>query len=170
MKPEPGVFDSVQVMDHVFFLSRTEWKMAREEKQYDLVIVGTGFCGLATAKRALERDPHCRVLMIERGTFFLPEHFQNLPTPFVNTLGGMSETFPWTMSSKTIRGERGGFIRWQHGMVPFFGGRSTLWSAWCPEKISIPMASLENWRWARVMSPARTAAISTNNSTFNSHA
>lgn len=64
-------------MDHVFFLSRTDWKKAREENQYDLVIVGTGFCGLATAHRALERNPHCRILMIERGTFFLPEPTTN---------------------------------------------------------------------------------------------
>jgi choline dehydrogenase-like flavoprotein len=118
-------------MDHVFLLDNAGWKHAREERPYDLVIVGTGFCGLAVAERALARDPHCRILMIERGTFFLPEHFQNLPLPFVNTLGGMSETFPWTLTRATSSGELG-TIRWQHGMVPFFGGRSTLWSAWCP--------------------------------------
>ena len=118
-------------MDHVFFLSNGGWKRAREENIYDLVIVGTGFCGLAVAQRALERDPRCRILMIERGPFFLPEHFQNLPLPFVNTLGGLSETFPWTLASSTERGQDGP-VRWQHGMVPFFGGRSTLWSAWCP--------------------------------------
>ncbi len=27
-------------------------------------------------------------------------------------------------------------MRWQHGMVPFFGGRSTLWSAWCPTPLN----------------------------------
>lgn len=118
-------------MDHVFFLSRSEWKAARETGTYDLVIVGTGFCGFAVAKRALENNPHTRILLIERGPFFLPEHFQNLPLPFVNTLGGMSETFPWTLSASTASG-RDGTVRWQHGMVPFFGGRSTLWSAWCP--------------------------------------
>lgn len=48
----------------------------------------------------------------------------------VDRLGGLSETFPWTLSEKTHNGE---YIRWQHGMVPFFGGRSTLWSAWCPK-------------------------------------
>lgn len=131
--PTPGPQNPTaqRVMDHVFFLSNAEWKAAREENTYDLVIIGTGFCGLAVAKRSLELDPHCRILMLERGTFFLPEHFQNLPTPFVQTLGGLSETFPWTLSATTASG-RGGPVRWQHGMVPFFGGRSTLWSAWCP--------------------------------------
>jgi choline dehydrogenase-like flavoprotein len=118
-------------MDHVFFMSNAQWKEAREEGEFDFIIIGSGFCGLAFVEHALKQNPHYRILMIERGTFFLPEHFQNLPLPFVATLGGLSETFPWTLSAKTASG-KGGTIRWQHGMVPFFGGRSTLWSAWCP--------------------------------------
>ncbi|WP_199185103.1 GMC oxidoreductase [Aquimarina sp. I32.4] len=129
--PGPQTPSGQDVMNHVFFMSQTEWKNAREENNYDLVIIGTGFCAYATARRALERDPFCRILIIERGPFFLPEHFQNLPLPFVNTLGGLSETFPWTLSSKTAEGP--GTIKWQHGMIPFFGGRSTMWSAWCPK-------------------------------------
>lgn len=140
--PSPGPQNPTgqKVMNSVFFLSETEWKVAREEGEYDLVIIGSGICGLAIATRALERDPNCRILMIERGTFFLPQHFQNLPTPFVNTLGGLSETFPWTLSATTALGLAGGYIRWQHGMVPFFGGRSTLWSAWCPRPTDEEMA------------------------------
>ncbi len=127
------------VMDHVFFLSKEGWKKAREEGTFDFVVIGTGFCCLAFIERALKQDPHCRILVIERGSFFLPEHFQNLPLPFVKTLGGMSETFPWTLSATTASG-RGGTVRWQHGMVPFFGGRSTLWSAWCPRPTTAEMA------------------------------
>lgn len=67
------------VMDHVYFLGEERWKEAQAENQYDLVIVGTSFCGLAVASRALKRNPATKILMIERGTFFLPEHFQNLP-------------------------------------------------------------------------------------------
>ncbi|MBB3231308.1 GMC oxidoreductase [Halomonas stenophila] len=134
-------------MDHVFFLSHAEWKAAREENAYDYVVVGTGFCALAFAQRVLEANPHSRILMIERGAFFLPEHFQNLPLPFKDTLGGLSETFPWTLSATTALGKDGP-VRWQHGMVPFFGGRSTLWSAWCPrpngdELAGWPQATIE---------------------------
>jgi len=129
--PGPQSPTGQRVMDHVFFLSNTEWKNAREEANFDFVVIGTGFCCLGFIERALERDPNCRILAIERGPFFLPEHFQNLPLPFKDTLGGLSETFPWTLSATTASGE-GGPIRWQHGMGPFFGGRSTLWSAWCP--------------------------------------
>ena len=129
--PTPGPQDpsGQRVMDHVFFLSNAGWKAAREDTSYDYVIVGSGFCALAFAERALKNQPASRILIVERGPFFLPEHFQNLPLPFKQTLGGMSETFPWTLSATTALGLDGGYIRWQHGMVPFFGGRSTLWSA-----------------------------------------
>lgn len=147
--PTPGPQDPTgqRVMDHVFFLSHAEWKAAREENAYDYVVVGTGFCALAFAQRVLEANPHSRILMIERGAFFLPEHFQNLPLPFKDTLGGLSETFPWTLSATTALGKDGP-VRWQHGMVPFFGGRSTLWSAWCPrpngdELAGWPQATIE---------------------------
>ena len=128
--PGPQTPTGQDVMSHLFFLSKAEWKAAREENNYDMVIVGTGFCGYATAQRALERNPNFRILIIERGPYFLPEHFQNLPIPFSHTIGGLSETFPWTVSAKTAEGP--GTISWQHGMSPFIGGRSTLWSAWCP--------------------------------------
>ena len=76
--------------------------------------------------------------MLERGPFFLPEHFQNLPLPYQQTLGGLSETFPWTLSARTAA-QGPGKINWQHGMVPFFGGRSILWSAWCPRPLEDEM-------------------------------
>ena len=48
-------------------------------------------------------------------------------------LGGPSETFPWTLSAKTRQIPELGFL---HGSCPFFGGRSTFWSAWCPTPTS----------------------------------
>jgi choline dehydrogenase-like flavoprotein len=128
--PGPQSPTAQKVMDHVFFVSETEWKIVREEEQFDYIIIGSGFCAYAFAERILQRDNQKNILIIERGPFFLPEHFQNLPLPYQKTLGGLSETFPWTLSEKTHNGT---YIKWQHGMVPFFGGRSTLWSAWCPE-------------------------------------
>jgi hypothetical protein len=131
--PTPGPQDPTpqKVLDHVFFLSEIGWKAARETERFDFVIVGSGFCALAFAERTLRRDPSQRILILERGPFFLPEHFQNLPLPYQHTLGGLSETFPWTLSARTAS-QPPGSIAWQHGMVPFFGGRSILWSAWCP--------------------------------------
>ncbi|WP_404498876.1 GMC oxidoreductase [Arthrobacter sp. GAS37] len=118
-------------MDHVFFLSEGEWKKVREEEQFDHIVIGSGFCAYAFAERTLTVNPHARILIIERGPFFLPQHFQNLPLPYKETLGGLSETFPWTLAAATAT-QPPGRISWQHGMVPFYGGRSIMWSAWCP--------------------------------------
>ena len=129
--PTPGPQNPTgqQVMNHVFFVSQSEWKQLREEQQFDYIIIGSGFCALGFAERMLSNNPHARILILERGSFFLPSHFQNLSLPYQQTLGGLSETFPWTLSAKTHNGR---YIKWQHGMVPFFGGRSIMWSSWCP--------------------------------------
>ncbi|NEO30781.1 MAG: GMC family oxidoreductase [Symploca sp. SIO3C6] len=119
-------------MDHVFFLSPSEWKKTREEKQFDYIVIGSGFCALGFIERVLKKDADARILLIERGSFFLPEHVQNLPTSYQKLLLKQAlKTFPWTLSSKTINLNK--YIKWQHGIIPFFGGGSTLWSAWCPE-------------------------------------
>ena len=60
--------------------------------------------------------------------FWLPDHFQNLPLPFKYTLGGPSETFPFSFSRYTYDST----VKFVHGSTPFFGGRSTFWSAWSP--------------------------------------
>jgi len=51
-------------------------------------------------------------------------------------LGGDSETFPFTLSEKTVAEKQLGYC---HGSCPFFGGRSTFWSAWCPQPTSALM-------------------------------
>jgi choline dehydrogenase-like flavoprotein len=127
--PGPQTPTSQQVMDHVFFVSNTEWKRVREEEQFDYIVIGSGCCALGFVEKALRNNPKAKILIIERGPFFLPEHFQSLPLPYQQVIGGLSETFPWTLSAKTHQGR---FIKWQHGMVPFFGGRSIMWSTWCP--------------------------------------
>jgi choline dehydrogenase-like flavoprotein len=134
--PHPGPqTPTVQgVMEARFFLSEDEWDAKRQSGDYDLVIVGSGFCGYAVAKRALDNDPHCRILVIERGPFFLADHFQNLCRPLTEVLGVPSETFPWTVSPATAEGQTGP-VTWAHGMIPFFGGRSTHWSGWCPRPL-----------------------------------
>ncbi len=129
--PGPQTPTPQAVVNHVFFLSETAWKHAREEEQFDFIVIGSGVCGYAFAQRMLAADPMTRILIIERGPFFLPEHFQNLPLPYQHTLGGLSETFPWTLSADTAL-QPPGNISWQHGMVPFVGGRSIMWSSWCP--------------------------------------
>lgn len=131
-KPTPQ-----KVMNHQFFVSETDWKKVREEMNFDYVVIGSSFASLGFVERTLANNPHARILILERGPFFLPNHFQNLPVPYQKTLGGLSETFPWTLSANTWNGK---YIKWLHGSVPFFGGRSIMWSAWCPRPTPTEMA------------------------------
>lgn len=44
---------------------------------------------------------------------------------------------------------KGEYIKWQAGSVPFFGGRSSVWSGWCPrptkeEMINWPSELIKN--------------------------
>lgn len=117
------------IMDHLLFLAPVEWERVRREEEFDYVIVGSGFCGLAFAQRILKNSPQARLLIIEGGPFLLPEHFQNLPLPYCEIVTRLPERFPWSVSSQMKQAPT---IRGQRGMIPSFGGRSTLWSGWCP--------------------------------------
>ena len=120
-------------------MSDKEWEMNRRHGGFDFVIIGSSFCALAFANRALNNNPEAKILIIERGVYYHPEHFQNLPPAYVTTVGGTSETFPWSITKETHEGE---YIKWQHGMNNFFGGRSAFWSSWCPEPTDEEM---EDW-------------------------
>lgn len=48
---------------------------------------------------------------------FLHITMQNLPLPFKLVLGGPSETFPWSLTSKTFNGEVGVRIRYLYLQV-----------------------------------------------------
>ena len=120
------------VLEQEFFSgSEAEFNALRDAQDADVVIIGTGFCGYAVAKRLLEKDPHTKIVMLERGSTFWLEHFQNLPRAYRQTLGQTNSgvTFPWTLTDRTRYDP---LLNRQNGYLPFFGGRSTLWSAWCP--------------------------------------
>ncbi|KAH8797986.1 hypothetical protein DL96DRAFT_1688222 [Flagelloscypha sp. PMI_526] len=111
-----------------YFVNDTTWDAIIDHGDFDDIVLGSGFCALAYVEKALQLDPFRKILVLERGDFWLPEHFQNLPLPFKLVLGGPSETFPWSLSSQTWKSE----VKYMHGSCPFFGGRSTFWSAWSP--------------------------------------
>ncbi|VUC22981.1 unnamed protein product [Clonostachys rosea] len=130
--PTPGVQSpsSASVMGSDFFVSDNAWAQILDNGKYDYIVVGSGCTALAFIQEALAVDPRKKILCLERGDFLLPAHFQNLPLPFKMVLGGPSETFPWALSRKTFTDPE---LRYCHGSCPFFGGRSTFWSAWCPQ-------------------------------------
>ena len=81
----------------------TDWQQV-QAATYDFIVIGTGPAGVAFVERALARDPHARILVLERGGYALPMHVQVLPPPFRALDSG----------------------------APMLGGRSTSWSVWCP--------------------------------------
>ncbi|CAG1969750.1 hypothetical protein QX201_006322 [Fusarium graminearum] len=119
---------SVMALD--YFASDQTWGNILAHGDFDYIVVGSGFTALAFIQKALELNKNAKILCLERGGFWLPSHFQNLPIPFKMVLGGPSETFPWTLSRKTFETKE---LKFCHGSCPFFGGRSTFWSAWSPQ-------------------------------------
>ena len=115
------------VMDTDFFVDDAAWQRVATST-WDHIVVGSGFTALAFTEATLESQPDARILLLERGPFWLTQHFQDTPLPFKYVLGGRSETFPWTLSAATVENPVG----YMHGSCPFFGGRSTFWSAWSP--------------------------------------
>ncbi len=127
------------LLDEVFFLSPAEWEKARDHEKFDFVVIGSGFCAFAFVERALKNDPHARILIIERGPLVLPDHLQNLPLPYHDILSQLPEIFPWNLSPEMHHAPG---INWQRGITPFFGGRSTIWSGWCPRPAA---EDLQEW-------------------------
>eukprot|EP01084_Bolivina_argentea_P316649 548923_1 len=140
--PGPQHPHSDSVMDELFFINPTELHNILSDKtknEFDFIVIGSGFCSLAFIERITKtKNKKYNILVLEKGSFFLPEHFQNLPYPFKSTLGlqGGTETYPFKLTEKTAQkqvNDNNGYLTFCHGIIPYFGGRSTLWSAWCPE-------------------------------------
>jgi choline dehydrogenase-like flavoprotein len=128
--PEPGIQSPTarQVIAEDFLISEETWEDICNTGDVDFIVIGSGFTALAFIDQTLKQDPTKKIICLERGDFWLLDHFQNLPLPFKYTLGGPSETFPFSLSRYTYDST----IKFVHGSTPFFGGRSTFWSAWSP--------------------------------------
>ena len=126
--PGPQNVTSEESATAAFFTSSCAWQSVVSQ-DFDVIVVGTGATAVAFVDQALKNNPNTRVLMLERGPFWLPEHFQNLPLPFMATMSSPPTTYPWARTRKMAT-EGPQFF--QAGMIPVFGGRTSYWSAWCP--------------------------------------
>jgi len=123
------------IMDRTFFASQADCDKIFTNNPFDYVVIGSGICAWAFVERALGKDPSARILLLEQGGFFLPQHLQSLSLPYHN-IGRQLENFPWVLSNKT---QSAPFILGLRGMIPFFGGRSIAWSGWCPRPLRSEM-------------------------------
>jgi choline dehydrogenase-like flavoprotein len=126
--PGPQTTDANELATHAFFASPAEWDQIRQQA-FDFIVIGTGPTGVAFVEQALKNNPHARILLLERGGFVLPVHYQMLPTAFQSATGSPPTTYPWTRTSSMATT---GLEIFQAGYIPILGGRSTYWSAWSP--------------------------------------
>ncbi len=104
------------------------------DNDYDYVVIGSSFCSLAFTHRTSQKDPKAKILVLEKGLSYLPEHHQHCPS---SSLPREVEFRPWAISHETIQNE---FIKNVHGQIPLLGGRSTYWSGWSPTPSTTELA------------------------------
>lgn len=95
-----------------------------QANHYDVVIVGGGAVGSAISHRLLQNDPKVRVLVLEKGSFLLPEHVQNLH-PQYQRLMAEAIAKPWDLAPGTTFDLA--------PQIPYLGGRALFWSTWIPQ-------------------------------------
>lgn len=104
-------------------------------REFDYIVIGGGCYGICFAHRVLELDSTARVLLLEKGNILIPEHFQDLPSVFLDLLT-REDCFdhPWKLAPGTKLNV--------HPEVPYLGGRSLMWNAWAPQPTR---AQLDEW-------------------------
>lgn len=112
-----------------------DWKEKWEailvgNEKFDYIVVGSGFTGYSFAEKIFELDKAAKILMLERGPFFLADHFQNSHMSLKVLVNENSETYPFSITQAT-KDSPG--VRLMHGSRFFVGGRSSYWSGWCPK-------------------------------------
>ncbi|MGC0334145.1 hypothetical protein RKD23_007135 [Streptomyces sp. SAI-170] len=93
--------------------------------EYDVVIVGGGAVGAAVLDRLVQQRgaAKLRVLVLEKGSFLLPEHVQNLH-PRYQRLMKDAVARPWRRAPGTTFDLA--------PQIPYLGGRAQFWSTWIP--------------------------------------
>ncbi|MES2507735.1 MAG: GMC oxidoreductase [Verrucomicrobiota bacterium] len=126
--PGPQSASADQIANAAFFASACDWNTVLTET-FDFIVVGTGPTGVAFIEESFRLNPKARILVLDRGGFWLPVHYQMLATSFQATGGSPPTTYPWTRTTQMVTtGEK----FFQAGYMPIVGGRSSYWSAWCP--------------------------------------
>ncbi len=128
--PVPGqqASSADEIAGHAFFASPADWPTIANAS-HDFIVIGSGPTAVAFVEQALKTNPHAKILMLERGGFWLPVHYQMLPVAFQAATGSPPTTYPWSRTSEMATT---GMKFFQAGYIPVVGGRSTYWSAWCP--------------------------------------
>lgn len=108
----------MQIVDRIYFSAFQD--IANE--QFDYVVIGAGAYGTSFAHRMLELNSSCKILVLDKGDYLIPDHIQNLPATYVN-LNSDVGVRPWKSTGDM------NFMP----QIPYVGGRALLWNAWIPQ-------------------------------------
>jgi choline dehydrogenase-like flavoprotein len=99
---------------------------------FNVVIIGAGAYGAYCAAKIHSRHPETRVLVLEAGSFLVPEHVQNLGRLGLDVADAIPPTSDPGVPRKLVWG-----LPWRGnvdfpGLAYCAGGRSLYWGGWCP--------------------------------------
>lgn len=135
------------------FCNTWEEATANSGPPFDVVVIGSGMYGAYLATKINRLDPSKRILVLEAGSFLIPEHVQNIGRIGLDVPGEILPSNDPGVPRELVWG-----IPWR-GNVPFpglaycVGGKSIYWGGWCPK---LTDSDLSNW-------PTSTANYLTNN-------
>ncbi|MGH8887059.1 MAG: GMC oxidoreductase [Egibacteraceae bacterium] len=151
----------VQVQDTTFSIDAfgrficSTWQEATGNggPPFSAVVIGGGMYGAYCATKIYRQHPGKRVLLLDAGRFFVPEHVQNLgriglgiPDPITpNNDPGVARDLVWGLPWR-------GNVEFP-GLAYCSGGKSLYWGGWCPK---LTAGDLLQW-------PASTAQYLTDN-------
>src|SRR6266436_5970018 len=108
---------------------------------FDAIVIGAGMYGSYVAEKIYRQGRgNFRVLLLEAGSFLIPEHVQNLSRIGLNAAGPIT-------SDPGVPRERVWGLPWRSnvafpGLAYCVGGRSLYWGGWSPK---LTDADLKNW-------------------------
>lgn len=137
-------------------LQTTDKNIRPDAKNFDIIIIGGGTFGAATAQHMFYRDKtrSHRILVLEGGPMLLPGHVQNLPMMGLNVPDptSIAELRTNPVAAQKQKDSEVWGLPW-HSPTPFtglaycIGGRSVYWGGWSPRLLD---AELSKWPTATV--------------------
>src|SRR5579871_2932381 len=120
------------------------WEEALTNPAFDAVIIGSGMYGAYCADKLYRNGESCklRVLVLEAGSFLLPEHVQNLPNIPLRSPAPLDTFLDTGQPRNLVWG-----LPWRsnepfNGAAYCVGGKSLFWGGWCPR---LTEADLAEW-------------------------
>ncbi len=136
-----------EALESTLQTGRADGKLRPDARPFDILIAGGGTFGAALAQHLFHNDilrKH-RILLLEAGSYVLPEHVQNLP--FL-AFAGMNPPAPSSIAELRAEGHFGADtprnqvwgLPWHSalqfpGLAYCLGGRSLFWGGWSPQPL-----------------------------------